>query len=120
MGQYFLSITDSLRKILMTNIFTYGTLMFPEVAGRVAEIYTPGEPLTVLGFQRFAVRIRERGNFPAVRPVPSASVTGLLYRNLTSQQVDWLDYFECVADGLYSRETATGELRGEPIEFQLF
>ena len=37
----------------MPNVFVYGTLMFPEVAGPIAQIDSGGEPITIHGFKCF-------------------------------------------------------------------
>ncbi len=91
----------------MGNAFVYGTLLFPEVAGHVAGITGDGEPATLFGYRRYEATTRERGNYPAIVKDDTASVDGLLHRDLSQEQLEALDRFECIKDHLYKKETAT-------------
>lgn len=92
---------------MSVNVFAYGTLMFPEVAGRVANIQSWGEPVSLLGFSRYKVikPERDRGLYPAIIEDDGGIVHGLLFRNITAEQLTLLDEFEEVADGSYERRT---------------
>ena len=94
---------------MAANLFAYGTLMFPEVAARIAAIQTWGEPVTLERFTRCTVRIpgRTRGLFPAVIPAPNERVNGLLYRDVSDRELALLDEFEGVTQGSYVRELRT-------------
>jgi gamma-glutamylcyclotransferase (GGCT)/AIG2-like uncharacterized protein YtfP len=104
----------------LPNVFVYGTLMFPEVAGPIAQIDSVGEPITIHGFKRFEAHTREWGNYPAIIRDASSSVDGLLFRNLTEKQLAQFDWFEDVIDGLYHREQIQVVHKNEPIDVQLY
>lgn len=101
----------------MSNVVAYGTLMFPEVAYPVAQIETVGEPALVRGFRRYEVFTKEwGGNFPAIVRDDSCCFEGLLFRDLTDEQIAKLDWFEDVEAGDYSRERALAEVGNEKVE----
>ncbi len=104
----------------MPNVFAYGTLMFPEVAVPIAQIYADGEPTTIHGFRRYEALTRSWGNFPAIVRDPGSTVDGLLFRDLSRQQLDRLDRFEDIQDGLYVREEIRIELAHEFLDVFLY
>lgn len=104
----------------MPNVFAYGTLMFPEVAVPVAQIDAAGEPLTIHSYRRYEARTRDWGNYPAIVPEAGATVDGLLFRDLTERQLEQLDWFEDVADGLYVRKQIEMDIRGDRIKIHLY
>lgn len=104
----------------MTNVVAYGTLMFPEVAGPIAQVYAKGEPVTVKGFRRFEATTRERGNYPAIIKEADASFDGLLFRNLSDSQVAKLDWFEDVKAGLYVKKTIQLPLEHEVLNVTVY
>ncbi len=104
----------------MLNLVAYGTLMFPEVAVPIARIFSDGEPVTVSGFRRYEAKTRSWGNYPAIVADASGSFDGILFRELTSEQVDRLDWFECTAEGLYERKSTTIELSGVELPVQIY
>lgn len=97
-----------------TNLFVYGTLMFPEVTNHleIASCDLAGNPsselrrakATLLGYERFTVRFRERGNFPAIVPAPDA-INGDVFFDLTDESIRKLDLFEGVKEGYYVRKS---------------
>ena len=91
----------------MFNVFAYGTLMFPEVASVIAGIECTGEPLTLPGYRRYEATIRTWANFPVIVEDAGHSVDGLLFRDVTSQQLARLDWFEETESGLYERRSQT-------------
>ncbi|MEM7454505.1 MAG: gamma-glutamylcyclotransferase family protein [Planctomycetota bacterium] len=99
----------------MQNLFAYGTLMFPEVAVAVSGISSPGEEFTLSGYRRYEARIRTSANFPAIIEDAGASVDGLLFRNLSNDQIRRLDWFEEVANGLYQRRAQSVRVREEKL-----
>ncbi len=104
----------------MINVFVYGTLMFPEVAGPIARIVSVGEPLTVRGFRRFEARTREWGNYPVIRRDEFSSVDGILFRELGEKQLAQLDRYEDVAGGLYVRSQIQVNHKGEDVYVDLY
>ena len=102
------------------NAFVYGTLLFPEVAGRVAGIKGDGEPATLFGYRRYEATTRERGNYPAIVKENTASVDGLLHRDLSEEQLEALDKFECIKDHLYKKETATVFVGDEEVTAYIY
>lgn len=102
------------------NVFVYGTLMFPEVAKRVAGIVQAGHRATLGGYRRFEAKTRERGNYPAIVPMEDATVEGLIYLNLSPVQLEQLDAFEFVEGQLYSRKTASVEWEGRCFDAEIY
>jgi gamma-glutamylcyclotransferase (GGCT)/AIG2-like uncharacterized protein YtfP len=73
------------------NLFVYGTLMVPEVMYAVCGYDLPGVPASVEGYRRRRV-VGE--SYPAIAPSPGNSVSGTLYRNVSTTQLAVLDDFE--------------------------
>jgi len=76
----------------MTNIFTYGTLMFDEVWSRTVEQgYERSESL-LQGYDRKCVRGEV---YPVLVPSsPASQVQGITYRNVSASDLARLDEFE--------------------------
>lgn len=74
------------------NVFTYGTLMFPEVWRAVVGLDFATRPATLAGYSIHAVRNEE---FPAISPAsPTDHVSGLVYHDLDDASIARLDAFE--------------------------
>ena len=74
------------------NLFTYGTLMFPEVWHRIDVGDFPSEPATLPGFAIYRVK---DAVFPGmVRAEPDSHVEGIVYRDLTDDALFELDAYE--------------------------
>ncbi len=73
------------------NIFTYGSLMFPDVWLRVAGTPFPTRPATLPGFAAWAVRGQ---TFPGLAPAPQAATRGVLHLDVTTEAAARLDAFE--------------------------
>jgi len=74
------------------NIFTYGTLMFPEIWDRVVGCKYYGIEATISGYQR--KRIRNKA-YPALVPgKPYDTVKGILYLDVSPEHLQVLDRFE--------------------------
>lgn len=76
----------------MSAVFTYGSLMFEPVWSMV--VSTPGRapmPATINGYQRFCVRGE---TYPAIVAVADGQVSGMLYVDVTDEQLATLDAFE--------------------------
>jgi gamma-glutamylcyclotransferase (GGCT)/AIG2-like uncharacterized protein YtfP len=76
----------------MTNIFTYGSLMFPIVWTRVVQHEYRSALGTIHGFRRLAVRDKEH---PAlVIAKGGAPIEGRVYFDVSDQDIARLDQFE--------------------------
>lgn len=84
---------------MSVNCFTYGTLMCAEIMSAVRGRKLSGEPATLVGFSRHAVR---DADYPGIRPAAGARVEGVLYRDLDTPALRRLDAFE---GEQYQRET---------------
>lgn len=98
------------------NLFTYGTLTFPEVWKRIAVVEAESEPAKLNGFAIFRVR---DAVFPGMRRAREVdSVPGLLYRNLDEETLFELDTYE---SDFYRRETVWVTTKDEQaIECQAY
>ena len=84
------------------NLFTYGTLVFPEVWQRIAVREAVAEPAVLAGFAIYRVR---GAVFPGiVREDSLDGVQGVLYRDLDDDTVFELDAYE---SDFYLREAVT-------------
>lgn len=75
----------------MTNVFTYGSLMYPEVFERVALGAPPRVEATLEGWSRHALAGR---TYPAAVPLAGSRITGILWKNLSTHAMGRLDAFE--------------------------
>ena len=73
------------------NIFTYGSLMFPEVWERVTGLTGRGTPARLA--DHAARRIRGQ-SYPALVAAPGEVTAGILYQNVPPDAVTRLDDFE--------------------------
>jgi gamma-glutamylcyclotransferase (GGCT)/AIG2-like uncharacterized protein YtfP len=73
------------------NVFTYGSLMFPEVWERVTGLCEPGLPATLA--HHIARRIQGQ-SYPALIAWNGAATTGILYEKVTAAALAALDAFE--------------------------
>ena len=75
-----------------SHLFTYGSLMFPEVWQRVVGLESEGSPVVLQGYTAFRVRGQV---YPGLTKGDSGSATsGILYRNLSEEDWEKLDAFE--------------------------
>ena len=75
-----------------SHLFTYGSLMFPEVWQRVVGHESEGTKGKLAGFSAF--RVRGQGYPGLVEAGPESATNGVLYRNLSEQDWAKLDEFE--------------------------
>jgi gamma-glutamylcyclotransferase (GGCT)/AIG2-like uncharacterized protein YtfP len=73
------------------NIFTYGSLMFPEVWDRVVRGRYRSAPAIVTGYARFAITAE---TYPGMVPAAGETVRGVVYFDVTPQDIALLDAFE--------------------------
>lgn len=81
------------------NVFTYGSLMFPEVWQRVVRGDYSSAAGTVADCRRYAI---ERETYPGMVREPGGSVTGVVYFDIDAADLTALDVFE---GSDYQRET---------------
>ena len=73
------------------NLFTYGTLMVPEVMYHVTGGQYLAKPVTLHGYARY--RIRDRV-YPGVIPEHGSCVEGILYAGIDRKTLRRIDEFE--------------------------
>jgi gamma-glutamylcyclotransferase (GGCT)/AIG2-like uncharacterized protein YtfP len=73
------------------NLFTYGTLMDPEVWARVARVESVSRPAVLQGYE--ARRLRGVA-WPGLVAAPGVSTRGLLYLNVSAEAMARLDAYE--------------------------
>lgn len=73
------------------NVFTYGSLMFPEIWKRVVLGNYRAVPATVHGYARFAIT---RASYPGMVEADGALVDGILYFDVAPPDLAALDAFE--------------------------
>lgn len=84
-------------------LFTYGTLMLPEVMEIVAGSGLRNEPAGLLGYRRGALR---GAIYPGLVPEPGVEVRGVLWEGLDARGLARIDRFE--GEG-YERRTVAVE-----------
>ncbi|WP_161993336.1 gamma-glutamylcyclotransferase family protein [Lacisediminimonas profundi] len=75
----------------MTHIFTYGSLMFPEVWAHVVQGRHAAQVASLAGFARHALHGQE---YPGMVASRGDSVRGVLYSDVSTADVARLDRFE--------------------------
>lgn len=73
------------------HLFTYGSLMYPQVWSRVMSNTHPSRAATITGYSR---RQLPGEVYPALVPDADSSVNGVLYSGLTQAEFARLDLFE--------------------------
>lgn len=73
------------------HIFTYGSLMFPEIWQRVVRGDYHSAPATAQGYARYALA---DDTYPGMIASPNAAVEGVLYFDVDAQDIVALDAFE--------------------------
>jgi len=92
------------------HVFTYGTLLFPEVMAAVAGRAYAATPATLGGFARFCVR---DAVYPGAVEDAGAEIRGVLYRDVDEAALLHLDRFE---GELYERRRVLVACDGDPSE----
>lgn len=99
------------------NVFTYGSLMFPEVWRCVTGSGLEGQPARLREFEARAIRGQ---TYPALISKPGAVTEGVVYSGVNAEAVARLDVFE---GNFYQRQTVvvrTGSGAEEDIEAQVY
>lgn len=73
------------------NLFTYGSLMFPDVWLRVAGQAFPTRSARLAGFAAWKVRGE---SYPGLAPAPAHTTTGVVHLGVTAESARRLDEFE--------------------------
>ncbi len=73
------------------NVFTYGSLMYPQVWDRVVRGRYRSADARLAGFRRRALT---DATYPAAVPEPGASIPGRVYFDVTADDLARLDAFE--------------------------
>lgn len=93
------------------HVFTYGSLMFPEVWQRVVRGGYRSVPARLDGHARFEIAGE---TYPGMVAAPGASVDGVLYFDVSPEDMAALDHFE---GSEYRRDTIRVTLdSGEAVE----
>jgi gamma-glutamylcyclotransferase (GGCT)/AIG2-like uncharacterized protein YtfP len=102
----------------MINMFTYGSLMVGRVWQRVLKIHANQVhrymPAMLWHYQRFCVAGQ---TYPGMKAAPESVVPGILYFNLSTEQVSVLDQFE---GDEYRRATVEVEAVGAYVSAQTY
>lgn len=86
---------------MSTTVFTYGSLMFPEVWQKLVRGQYRSSPANANGYARFAVL---EARYPGMVLMEGASVDGVLYHDVDAADLERLDQFE---GSEYRRDTIT-------------
>ncbi|WP_028582552.1 gamma-glutamylcyclotransferase family protein [Desulfogranum japonicum] len=96
----------------MSHVFTYGSLMFPQVWNRVVQGRYNAQRVALRGFERKCVKGEE---YPVIHPVDDtwSLVQGVLYRDVGEEDLQRLDVFE---GEYYQRQTRMVMSEGGYVE----
>jgi len=72
-------------------LFTYGTLMLPDIMAKVAGCRLAADPATLAGYRRTLVRGED---YPGIAEDERGEVAGILYHDVPEEAVRRLDAFE--------------------------
>lgn len=75
----------------MKNIFVYGSLMFDDVWNRIVQHRYEKQAAVVSGYKRLSIKGE---SYPGLVTSFNSSVDGVLYLNVTAQDIKRLDKFE--------------------------
>ena len=76
---------------MTAHAFTYGSLMWADIMGRVCGREFAGEPASLAGHRRHPVRGQD---YPGLQADAAGTVPGVLYRDVTEAAWERLDAFE--------------------------
>ena len=83
---------------IMIHIFTYGSLMYPEIFEAVAGQSFDAKPATLLNWRRHQL---QGETYPAATPCFGYQIEGVVWFNVSAQSLERLDTFETTS---YARE----------------
>jgi len=94
-----------LQKSTALNLFTYGSLMFEPIWSKLVSGHYRASPAILTNFVRRCIK---GDSYPIIfKGSPSDTVEGVLYRNITAEDLTRLDAFE---GDYYTREAVTLQL----------
>lgn len=97
----------------MNHLFTYGTLMLPEVSEKIFG-QVSNEEVVLRNYRRFKLFYNEEELFyPALIGEEGTQTKGILFRNLTNQQLELIDEYE---GNEYERRMVQIEAENEILE----
>lgn len=82
----------------MTNLFTYGSLMYPEIFKAVSGQVLESRPAKLLNWRRHQL---QGETYPAAAPCAGHQLEGVVWFNISAQSLKRLDAFETSS---YARE----------------
>ncbi len=99
----------------MKNVFTYGSLMFPEIWDSLVGGHYLSASAVLFGFRRYAVR---GAPYPVIMPGDEADrLDGMLYYGISPRDQARLDEFE---GEYYRRRSLQVLVEGEPVAAQVY
>lgn len=96
------------------HLFTYGTLMDPEIMSHVAGAIFPSRMASLSGYR---CRTVTGEVYPAIVPCPEEQVKGVVYFSLSTDAIDRLDRFE---GNQYERQMVVVDSGGEQMNVQAY
>ncbi len=96
------------------SVFTYGSLLFPEIMAAVAARSFPSRPALLSGYARYRVY---NAPYPGIIACPQTCVTGRLYMQVDASSLKILDHFE---GDLYERQTVEVRCDNQLISAQTY
>lgn len=91
-------------------LFTYGTLMIPQVFKKVTGLYPKTTPGVLLNYDCFRLKNQ---TYPGIVFKPRASTNGIVYFDLTQETIKKLDVFE---GDLYDRVSVSVSLETNTVD----
>ncbi len=99
---------------MMHNIFVYGTLLFPEITGKLTGKLFKTSPAVLHGYKIYLVK---GSDYPAIFPEKGASTKGNILFNLDDSDIEILTFFE---GDQYKTEKASILQNGKPLDTNVF
>ncbi len=96
--------------IMSYPVFTYGTLMFPEVVEALTGEQLIPVPATLTGFARYAIK---NACYPGIVNDINASVDGVVYREVSNNTLQVFDWFEAE---IYERLPVKVDIQEQKLE----
>ena len=88
--------------------------MWPEIMAGVISRKTEGRPAVLKNTRRLKVKGEV---YPSLIPAAGGEVSGILYENLTLDEIDVLDHFEGLE---YDRREVTVHVDGQPLPAETY
>lgn len=98
----------------MTNVFVYGSLLFPEIADGLCRCRVNTAAATLKGFARYALK---GADYPAIIPHDGSKVTGKVLLNIDEKAIKLLQFYEGDEYEMRSVEVETESAKIKAIAF---